>query len=100
MKQKAAFERKTYAETEFDITRSIEVYRKPNGDVELRIAAEREGNDPASLPYTLSAVDAEKLGRVLLRIEDATFDELVERAANEVRANTSTRGSLRCQRKS
>ena len=94
------FERKTYAKTEFEITRSIEAYRKTNGDVELRIAAETEGHDPVSLAYILSADDAEKIGRVLLCIEDATFDELVERAANEVRANTSTRGSLRCQRKS
>ena len=97
MKQHAVFERKTYAETEFEITRSIEAYRKINGDVELRIAAEREGNDPVSLTYTLSAVDAEKLGRVLLCIDDTNFDELVTRATNEVRANTSTRGSLRCR---
>ena len=97
MKQKAAFKLKAHAKTEFEITRSIEAYRKTNGDVELRIAAEREGNDPVSLPYTLSAVDAEKLGRVLLCIDDTNFDGLVERATNEVRANTSTRGSLRCR---
>ena len=80
MKQKAAFERKVYAEDEFEITRSIEAYRKPNGDVELRIAAETEGHDPVSLAYILSADDAAKLGSVLMCIDDTTFDELIERS--------------------
>ena len=74
------FKLKTLANTEFEITRSIEAYRKPNGDVELRIAAEREWDDPVSLPYTLSADDAAKLGRVLLCIDDTTFDGLIERS--------------------
>ena len=73
------FKCKTYAKTEFEITRSIGAYRKPNGDVELRIAAEREGHDPVSLPYILSADDAEKLGRVLLCIEQG-FGGLVARS--------------------
>ena len=97
MKQKAAFKHRTPAKTEFEITRSIIAHRAPNGDVELRITAKSEGHDPVSLAYMLSAGDAEKLGRVLLCIDDTNFDGLVERATNEVRANTSTRGSLRCR---
>jgi hypothetical protein len=90
IQQEPIFEYKTYAKNESEITRGIEAYRKPNGDIELRITAEDEWNDPISLPYTLSPELAAELGQKLLCIDEG-FDGIVERAANEVRASTSTR---------
>lgn len=67
--------------TEWEMTRRIDVHRLPDGSVQLRIIAESEREDAVSLPKLLSAKEAEKLGRVLLCMDDTPLDGLIERAA-------------------
>lgn len=74
------FKHKTHAKDETEPTRGITVYRRPNGDVELRISREDEWHDPISLAYILSPEVAVELGQKLLCI-DENFAGLIERAS-------------------
>lgn len=68
-------------ETEWDTARRIEASRYPNGSVYIRISTETEREDAEYKDTTLSAPEAEQLGRALLCMEDSGFDAVIGRAA-------------------
>lgn len=67
--------------TEWDTAREIEARRNPNGSVCIRISSETEREDAEYKDYTLSASEAEQLGRALLCMEDSGFNAVIGRAA-------------------
>ena len=79
MTTKPIFEHKIPAKTEYEVTRGIEVRRKPDGDVEIRVMCETEWDDQASLPLILSPELAAKMAHAILGV-DETLGDVIDRA--------------------
>jgi len=79
MTTKPIFEHKTYAMTEYEVTRGIEVRRKPDGDVAIRVTCETEWDDQVSLPMVLSPELATRMAHAMLGVDDA-FDGVIDHA--------------------
>ena len=77
--QTTIFKHGCLAKTEFEISRAIELRRSENGDIEIRVSAERGGSDAISLPMVLSPDKAVEMAHAVLAI-DGSFDSIVERA--------------------
>ena len=79
MTTKPIFEHKIPAKTEYEVTRGIEVRRKPDGDVEIRVSAETERDDPISFPMVLSPELATQMAHTMLGVDEA-FGGVIDRA--------------------
>lgn len=73
------FEARTHRRTENEVSRWITAVRFADGRVEIRVSAEDEWDDAMHLFKTLTAEEAEELGRALL-CKDDTFESIAERA--------------------
>ena len=67
--------------TEWDTARGIKAYRNPDGTVGIQISSETEWEDAEYKSKTITAEEAERLGRALLCMEDNGFDAVIGRAA-------------------
>jgi len=66
--------------TEWDTARGIEAYRNIDGSVRIRISSETEWEDTEYKVKTITAEEAEMLGKALLCIpEDEDFGSIIER---------------------
>jgi len=65
---------------EWSIARGIEARRNTDGGVEVKIVRETERDDMIYMQKTITAEEAERLGRALLCMEDSEFDAVIRRA--------------------